>query len=52
MGTFEVNDKKVDLEAFMTGISSKHRVKSHFIQIGILNLNSPRKIEMQKDNDG
>ncbi len=46
MGTFEVDDKKVDLDAFMTGMSPKHRVKSHFFWIGILNLNSPRKNEM------
>jgi hypothetical protein len=50
-GMFEVDLKKVDLDAFMTGMSPKHRVKSHFIRIGILNLNPPRKIEMQKDND-
>jgi hypothetical protein len=35
-GTFEVNDKKVDLNAFMNRMSPKHRVKSHFIRIGIL----------------
>jgi hypothetical protein len=50
-GMFEVNEKKVDLNAFMNGISAKQRVKSHFIWIGILHLNYPRKIEMQKDND-
>jgi hypothetical protein len=52
MGTFEVDDMKVDLNAFMNGMSPKHRVKIHFIWIGILHLNSPRKIEMQKDTDG
>jgi hypothetical protein len=51
-GTFEVNHKNVDLNAFMNGMSPKHRVKSHFIRISILHLNSSRKIEMQKDNDG
>ena len=31
----------------MDPLSPKHRLKSHFICIGILQLNSPRKIEMQ-----
>jgi hypothetical protein len=51
-GTYEVNEKKVDLNTFMNGMSPKQRVKSHFIWIGILHLNSFRKILMQKDNDG
>jgi hypothetical protein len=51
-GTFEVDLKKVDLDDFMTGMSQKAGVKRNFIRIGIQNLNSPRKIEMQKDNDG
>ncbi len=51
-GTFEVNDEMVDLNVFMNGMSPKHRVKIYFIWIGILHLNSPQKIEMQKDNDG
>jgi hypothetical protein len=34
------------------GMSPKQRMRSHFIWIGILLLISPRKIEMQKDNDG
>ncbi len=48
-GTFEVNAKKLDLNACIHGVSPKHRLKSHFIRIG--NLNSPRKIEMQKYSD-
>ena len=50
--TFEVDVKKVDLNAFIEGESSKHREKVNFIRIGILHANSPRKIEMQKDSDG
>jgi hypothetical protein len=52
MGMFEVNAKRVDLNAFMDGMSAKQRVRSHFIQIGILAVDSPRKIEMQRYNDG
>jgi hypothetical protein len=50
-GTFEVDAKRIDLNAFMNGMSPKQRGGSHFIWIGILHLNSPRKIVMQKDND-
>jgi hypothetical protein len=50
--TFEVDVKKLDLDAFINGVSPKHRVKSHFIRIGILNDHSPRKIELQKYVDG
>jgi hypothetical protein len=54
MGTFEVDAKKLDLNACIhgVGVSPKHRLKSHFISIGILHLNSSRKIEMQKYSDG
>jgi hypothetical protein len=51
-GTFEVDVKKVDLNAFIQGESAKHRENVHFIRIGVLHANSPRKIEMQKDSDG
>ena len=52
-GTFEVDVKKVDLNAFIEGESPKHREKVNFIWIGILKASSPRKIEMQKDpHDG
>ncbi len=45
MGTFEVDVKKLDLNACINGVSPKHRLKSqHFIWIGILHHNSPRKI--------
>ena len=50
--TFEVDDKKVDLNALMKGKPPKHRMKVNFIRIGVLYDNSPRKIEMQKDSDG
>ena len=50
--TFEVDVKKLDFDAFINGVSPKHRVRSHFICIGILNDHSPRKIELQKYVDG
>ncbi len=50
-GTMEVDEKKVDLNAFMKGKPPKHRERVYFIRIGILHANSPRKIEMQKDSD-
>ena len=40
-GTFEVDQKKVDLNAFIKGESAKNREKVYFIRIGILNA-SPR----------
>jgi hypothetical protein len=52
MGTFEVDVKKLDLNACINGVSPKHTVNSHFIRIGVLHLNSPRNIEMQKDSQG
>ena len=48
-GMFEVDQKKVDLNAFIRGESAKNREKVYFIRIGILNVSSPRKVEMQKD---
>ena len=52
-GTFEVDVKKVDLNAFIEGESPKHREKVNFIRIGVLKASSHRKIEMQKDpHDG
>jgi len=50
--TFEVDVKKVDLNAFIEGESPKHMEKLNFIRIGVLHAKSPRKIEMQKDSDG
>jgi hypothetical protein len=50
--TFEVDEKKVDLNALMKGKPPKHRMKVNFIRIGVLHANSPRKIEMQKGSDG
>ena len=52
-GTFEVDVKKVDLNAFIEGESPKHREKVNFIRIGVLKASSHRKVEMQKDpHDG
>ncbi len=51
-GTFEIDSKTMDLNTYINGVSPKHRVKSHFIRIGVLTVYSPRKIEMQKDSDG
>jgi hypothetical protein len=50
--TFEVDVKKVDLNAFIEGESPKHKEKVNFIRIGVLHAKSPRKIEMQKDSGG
>ena len=53
MGTMEVSSKKFDLNAYVNGTNpTKNREKCHFIRIGVLHANSPRKIEMQKDSDG
>ena len=43
MGMFEVDLKKLDLNACINGVSPKHRLKNHFIRIGILHHISPRK---------
>jgi hypothetical protein len=51
-GMFEVDTKKIDLNAFFHGLSPKHREQVYFIWIGVLNPDSPRKIEMQKYSDG
>jgi hypothetical protein len=51
-GTFEVDTKKMDIDAFIQGESPKKRKDITFIRIGVLHANSPRKIEMQKDSDG
>ena len=50
-GTFEIDSKTMDLNTYINGVSPKHRVKSHFIWIGVLTVHSPRKFEMQKDSD-
>jgi hypothetical protein len=49
-GTFKVDVKKVDLNAFINGTQKNNKKKCNFIRIGILNAFSPRKIEMQKDS--
>jgi hypothetical protein len=52
MGMFDIDLKKLDLNACINGVSPKHRLKNHIIRIGVLYAYSPRKIEMQKDSDG
>ena len=51
-GTFEVDRKKMDIDAFIQGESSNKRKDIAFIRIAVLHAKSPRKIEMQKDSDG
>jgi hypothetical protein len=52
-GTFEVDKKKVDLNAFITGMPKIHKERVYFIRIGVLKASSHRKVEMQKDpHDG
>jgi hypothetical protein len=51
-GTFEINSKKLGLTSFILGVSPKHRVRSNFIWIGILAVDSRRKIELQRYSDG
>jgi hypothetical protein len=51
-GTFEVDRKKMNIDAFIQGESSNKRNDIAFIRIGILHAKSPIKIEMQKDSDG
>jgi hypothetical protein len=51
-GTFEVDRKKMDIDAFIQGQSANKRKDIAFIRIGVLHAKSPRKIEMQKDSDG
>jgi hypothetical protein len=48
----EVDTKKLDLNAYVNGVLSKNRQQIYFIRIGVLDIDSPRKIEMQKDSDG
>ena len=49
MGTMEISSKKLDLNAYVNGTKpTKNREICHFIRIGILYADSPRKIEMQK----
>ena len=42
--TFEVDVKKIDLNAFIEGESPKHREKINFIRIGVLKASSHRKV--------
>jgi hypothetical protein len=51
-GSFEVDTKKLDFDAFILGTSAKHRVRVHVIQIGVSTDLSPNKIEWQKDSQG
>ncbi len=51
-GSFEVDTKRLDFDAFILGTSAKHRVRVHVIQIGVITDLSPNKIEWQKDSQG
>jgi hypothetical protein len=52
-GTFEVDTKKMDIDAFIQGEPSEKRKDIAFIWIGVLKASSHRKAEMQKDpHDG
>ena len=42
----------MDIDAFIEGESANKRKDIAFIWIRVLHAESPRKIEMQKDNDG
>jgi len=53
MGTMEVSSKKLDLNAYVNGTKpTENREQCHFIRIGILHHNSPRKIEEQMGQNG
>jgi hypothetical protein len=47
MGTFKVDTKKLDINAFIKGTPKNCKEQCHFIRIGIINEYSPRKIDMQ-----
>ena len=49
---FEVDKKKIDLNASINEVPPVCRVNCNFIRIGILAVHSPCKIEMQKYSDG
>ena len=52
-GTIEVSSKKLDLNTYINRTKpTKNREQCHFIRIGILHHNSPRKIEEQMGQDG
>ena len=51
-GSFELDTKRLDLDAFILGTSAQHRVRVHVIQIGVSTNLSPIKIEWQKDSQG
>jgi hypothetical protein len=51
-GTVEVEAKKLDLNAHVNGVSPKNRQQVYFIQIGVLTVHTPQKVELQKDGYG
>jgi hypothetical protein len=51
-GSFEVDTKKLDINACILGVSAKHRAKVHVIRIGVSTDLSNKKNEMQKYSDG
>jgi len=42
-GTMEVDEKRVDLNAFIKGKPPKHMERVYFIRIGVLHANTPKK---------
>jgi hypothetical protein len=50
--TVEVEAKELDLHAYVNGVSPKNRQQVYFIQIGVLAVDSSRKIEMHRYSDG
>ena len=51
-GSFQMDTKKLDINACILEVSAKHRVKVHVIQIGVSTDRTPKTIEMQKYSDG
>ena len=47
-GTMEVDTKKLDLNAYVNGVSPKNRQQIYFIRIGVLDVDSPRKLRCRK----
>ena len=47
-GAFEVDRKKMDIDAFIQGESSNKRKDTAFIWIGVLHAKSPRKLRCRK----
>ncbi len=50
--SFQMDTKKLDINACILEVSAKHRVKVHVIQIGVSTDLTPPTNEMQKYSDG